>query len=125
MNTTTTTAPAGILTEQSSMDIFTTSSALELMWSKSYKHMTPEEIEWFADGASEQVSNDVRTLSFVVDSTACMVSYDTEAGNFKSGGDVSNLLFNLHNQLNTIAGLASIAGEANYLARMAGKGGKP
>lgn len=115
-------ALASVQPEQPRMTIFTNVSAMTLMWEKSYKHMTAKEMEWFADGAAEQVNRDVRALSAMMEKTACMVSSD-ETGVFQTAEGVSSLLFSLHNQLDAIAGMAEVSEQANWLARRALKGG--
>ena len=107
------------------MGVFTTASAMALMWEKSCKQMTAKEIEWFADGAIEQVGMNIRALAAVVEGTACLVSSDRTSGGLQGTDSTSSLLFNLHNQLDAITGLVSIAEDAGYLARLAVKGGKP
>lgn len=116
------TTAASVTPEQPSKKIFTTASAIGLMWEKSYKQMTAKEMEWLADGAAEQVVNDARALSAVVDDIACLVAADEGMGAFQTAKSTSTLLFNLHNQLETIAGLADISEQANWFARQAMKG---
>ena len=115
---------ASVTPEQPSIKIFTTSSAIELMWEKSHKQMTAKEMEWFADGAAEKVNGDIRALSSLVEGLACMVSSDETSGAFQSAEGTSNLLFNLHHQLDAIAGMAEVSEQANWLAREAVKGRK-
>ena len=115
-------APGSVQPELLHKPVFSTASAMALMWEKSYKQMTAKEMEWFADGAAEQVNNDVRALSATLEGLACLVSSDEESGSFQSARSTSTLLFNLHNQLNVIAGLADVSEQANWLARRALKG---
>ena len=110
--------------EQPSMRAFTTASALALLWQKASDTMTAPELEWFADGAAEQVGRDARTLADVLEGTACLVSNDEGTGSFQDADSTSKLLFNLQNQLNTIAGLADIAADAGFMVRKALKGGQ-
>ena len=107
------------------MPVFSTASALAVLWQKANGSMTPHELEWMADGAAQQVSHDARTLAAVVEGTACLVSSDEgNTGAFADSDSTSTLLFNLHSQLSTLAGLAEISAQANSLARPALKGGK-
>lgn len=105
------------------MPVFTTAGAMLLLWEKASASMTPQEVEWMADGAGEQVGCEARTLAATVEGLASLVSTDEHAGAFRDPGELSSLLFNLHNQLNTIAGLSELADEANYRVRLALKGG--
>ncbi|MDB5745094.1 MAG: hypothetical protein JWR68_3409 [Polaromonas sp.] len=106
-------------------EVFTSASVMELLWKKSRKRLSPNEMEWFADGAIELIGAHTRALAEVVDNTAYMVSNDKRSGSFQDSVSTSQLLFNLQNQLSTIAGLAHIAEEANYSVRKALKeGGK-
>lgn len=116
-------ALASVQPEQPRMTIFTTASAMALMWEMAHKQMSAQEMEWFADGAAEQVGNDVRALSAVVEDTACLLASDEVSGAFQTAKSTSTLLFNLHNQLDAIAGLAEISEQANWFARRALKGG--
>ena len=109
---------------QPMMRVFTTASALALLWQKASDTMSPPELEWFADGAAEQVGRDARTLADVLEGTACLVANDEETGSFRDADSTSTLLFNLQNQLNTIAGLADIAADAGFMVRKALKGGQ-
>lgn len=119
------TTPASVQPEQSRMGVFTTVSALTLIWEKAHKHLTAQEMEWFADGAAEKVNGDIRALSTVLEETACIVASDEDSGYFQSAQSTSNLLFHLHNQLDAIAGMAEVSEQANWFARRALKGGKP
>ena len=117
-------APASPQPAQPIKRVFTTASALALLWQKASDTMSPPELEWFADGAAEQVGRDARTLADVLEGTACLVANDEETGSFRDADSTSTLLFNLQNQLNTIAGLADIAADASYRVRLALKGGQ-
>lgn len=126
-------APAGIVApaqpttspkpEQHRLPIFTTSAALLMLWEKACDKMTPQEVLWMADGAGEQVGCEARALAATLEGLASLVSTDENAGSFRSPGELSSLLFNLHNQINTIAGLSELADGANYKVRLALKGG--
>lgn len=109
--------------EQPMMRVFTTASALALLWQKASDTMSPPELEWFADGAAEQVGREARTLADVLESTACLVAGDECAGSFQDTDSTSKLLFSLQNQLNTIAGMADIAADAGFMVRKAMKRG--
>lgn len=114
---------ASVQPEPRQMPTFSARSAMVLMWDKSCKQMSAQEMEWFADGAAEQVGDDARALSAVVEDIACLVSADEDSGAFQTAKSTSTLLFNLHNQLEAIAGLAEISEQANWFARRAVKGG--
>lgn len=118
------TTTASVTPEQPGIGVFTAVSAMTLMFEKSYKHLTAKELEWLADGASEKINGDTRALSAMVEGLACMVSSDETSGAFESAGSTSNLLFNLHNQLDAIAGMAEVSERANWHAREAVKGRK-
>ena len=114
-----TTDAASVPPEQPRMKPFATASAMALLWKKSNWQMSAHELEWFANGAVEQVSTEAHALSAVLESTACLSLNDNDTGSFQDSGSTSSLLFNLHNQLSIIAGLADIASEAGVLARKA------
>jgi len=121
-NTTKATADAATVPhEQPRINAFTTASAMALLWKKTSGQMDLNELEWFADGAAEQVGTESHALSDVLESTACMLRNDETTGSFPDSYSTSSLLFNLHNQLSIIAGLADIASEASFLARQARK----
>jgi hypothetical protein len=124
MNATTKTAQAvsSINTpEQPIKKTFTVASALALLWEKASETLTQPELEWFAVGATEQISSRTHALSAVLENTACLVSSDKSSGGFQDTASTSELLFNLHNQLDAIAGLADIADVAGDMARWAAK----
>lgn len=106
------------------MGVFSTSEAMAVLWNRAQSKLKPHELEWFAKGATQQINLDTGVLAEVLMELGSMVASDTEAGSFKSGDSVSNLLFNLSSQLSTLNGLAEIAGDANYSMCMALKGGK-
>jgi len=125
--TTTTQAQAvrGLCTpEQHRMPVFSTSGAMSMLWQKAAGKMNLQELEWLADGAAEQVRSEADSLSDVLMNTGCLVqSDDGGAGSFMDPDSASSLIFNIRNQLCTIAGLADIAADAGYRARLALKGG--
>lgn len=124
MSTTIKTAPGATQPAQPLMTVFTTASVLAMMWKKSGDEMHLHELEWIATGAAAQVGCEARALAAVLESTACLVSSDETSGAFQDSSTTSNLLFNLHNQLSTIAGLADIAADASDRVIYALKGGK-
>lgn len=102
------------------MGVFTTAEALTVLWNRA--KLQPHELEWFASGAAQQVILDTDTLSEVLMGLGSMIATDTEAGSFKSGDSVSDLMFNLSSQLSTLNGLAGIAADASYRVRQSLKG---
>lgn len=116
-------APASVQPKQEAqMPVFSASTGLSLFWQKASGQMNPEEMEWVADGAAQQVGMNLRALACMVEGTACLVSSDTSSGSFQDACSTSTLLFNLHNQLDFLAGLAAIADDANCRVRLALKG---
>ena len=122
-NTTTTQAsipPA----QEARMPAFSTSGAMSMLWQKASGKMNLQELEWLADGAAQQVRSEADSLACVMMNTGCLVQADDgNTGSFMDTDSTANLFFNLHNQLNTLAGLADIAADAGYRARLALKGG--
>lgn len=104
------------------MSVFSTSGAMYLLWQKAEKKLLPDELEWLATGAAQQVGLETNALADVLMGLGSMVASDTEAGSFQSGDSVSNLLFNLSNQVSTINALSKIAEDAGYNVRQALKG---
>ena len=103
--------------------VFKTSRAMATLWEIASDHLSLRQLEWFANGASEQVGNDLRALSRVLEGTGCLVASDTDSGSFQNTESTADLLFNLHNHLDAIAGLADIASNAGAQARDALKAG--
>lgn len=105
------------------MPAFSTSGAMSLMWQRSASKMNLQELEWLADGAARQIQSEADSLADVLMNTGSLVqSDDGQAGAFMSTDSAASLIFNIHNQLCTIAGLADIAADAGYRARMVLKG---
>jgi hypothetical protein len=104
------------------MPVFSTAGAMSLLWKKAAPELKLHELEWFADGAAEQINLDTNSLAATLRGLGCMVASDEESGSFRSANDVSDLLLNLSNQVSTLNGLASIAADASYLARLALRG---
>lgn len=129
MNATTTitaapATPASVQPKSHQMPAFSTSSAMSVLWQKASGQMNLQELEWLADGAARQVRTEADSLATVMMNTGCLVQADDgNVGSFLSTDSAADLFFNLHNQLNTIAGLANIAEDASYRVRFALKGG--
>lgn len=104
------------------MGVFSTSEAMAVLWKRAESKLKPHELEWFANGAAQQINLETGVLADVLMGLGSMVANDTEAGSLQSGDGVSNLLFNLSSQLSTLNGLANIAADASYLVRLALKG---
>jgi hypothetical protein len=106
------------------MPVFSTAAGLSMLWQKASGQMNLQELEWLADGAARQVRTEADSLATVMMNTGCLVQADDgNVGSFLSTDSAADLFFNLHNQLNTIAGLANIAEDASYRVRFALKGG--
>jgi len=101
------------------MPVFTTSAAMTLLWRKAALKLQTDELEWFADGAGNEVNTQTHSMADFLMALGRMVGSDTESGSFQDADDVSNLLYSLSHQLSTLNGLANIAVDANYLVRMA------
>ena len=54
--------------------VFKTSRAMATLWEIASDHLSLRQLEWFANGASEQVGNDLRALSRVLEGTGCLVA---------------------------------------------------
>lgn len=105
------------------MRAFTTESALALLWKKASRELHLHELEWFADGAAEQVGRDAGNLADVLESVGCLVAGDEHSGSFQDQHSTSRLLFNLKTQIEALAGLADIASDAGSMVRSALKDG--
>lgn len=106
------------------MPVFSTSGAMSMLWQKAAGKMNLQELEWLADGAAHQVRSEADSLADVLMNTGCLVqSDDGVVGSFTSTDSAASLIFSIRNQLDTIAGLADIAADANYRVRLALKGG--
>ena len=106
-------------TTATKMGVFTTAGAMGLLWQKAERELHTHELKWLANGASEHVSLETSMLADVLMRLGGMVSSDTEAGSFGTQKSVSNLLFNISNQVSAINGLAQIADFAGYRLRQA------
>ena len=104
------------------MGVFSKAGAMSLLWQKAERELHTHELEWFANGAAEQVVIETNALAKVLMGLGSLVAVDTEAGNFNCGSSVSSLLFNLSSQVDAINGLAQIADFAGYRVRQALKG---
>jgi hypothetical protein len=104
------------------MPTFSAATAMQLLWDKAARELHPHEMEWFASGASRQIQEDARQLKEVTEGLAALVASDTDVGSFTDKDGVSTLLFHVSSQLSTMQGLAEIAHEAQYRARVAAKG---
>ena len=98
--------------------VFGPGEALQLLWCKSYRCMSAQELRWFADGAASFVREFSRQMERVLIDVACLVAVDGSsetpgAGNLQNHGDVSNLLFSVANQLSLLRGMAEIGDEAS------------
>lgn len=104
------------------MPVFSTATAMLELWDKACSRLSPDELEWFADGAARQVCSESRALSAVLERAGCLVSNgDSGADLFLDDGG-ADLFFTLHNQMSAIHGLAEIAVEAGQRMRQL-KGG--
>ena len=101
------------------MPVFTTAGAMSLMWQKTVGKLHTHELAWFADGAAQRLSQETNALADMLNKLGSMVSCDDESGSFRSTDGLANLLLNLSNQVDTLNGLADIAADASYRARMA------
>ena len=104
------------------MPTFSAASAMQLLWDKAARELHPHEMEWFANGASRQIQEDARQLKEVTEGLGALIADDTDVGSFTDTDSVSTLLFHISSQLATMQGLAAIAHEAQYRARLAAKG---
>ena len=105
------------------LPVFSTATAILELWEKACSKLSPDELEWFADGAARQVCNESRALAAVLERAGSLVSNgDSGADLFLEDG-CSELFFTLHNQMTTINGLAEIAVEASQRMRQQLKGG--
>ena len=106
--------------DKSNMPVFNTARAMSLLWQKSASELKAHELEWLAKGAVQQISDTTHSLSDVLMDIGCLVlSDDGATGSFQEASSVSNLMFSLSHQLSTLNGLASIAIDAAYMARLA------
>ncbi len=97
--------------------IFGPATALALLWEKASPSMDDRTLQWFADGAGDQVATQTWHLSEVLNSLACLVSQDDTVGSFQSADSTGALLFSLGHQVDVLRGMAEIAAEANFKIR--------
>lgn len=102
------------------MPTFSNSGAMSLLWEKASSKLHAHELEWFAKGAVDQIKSDTDALSDVLMDLGCVISSeDGGSGSFADASSVSNLMFNLSTQISNLRGLAEIAVNAAYMARLA------
>lgn len=102
------------------MPMFSTSSALSMLFQKAGPELHTHELEWLAKGALAQVRADTNALAEVLmDIGALIGNDDGDTGAFMTPDGTSNLMFSLSSQVSTIYGLASIANDAACMARLA------
>nr|WP_315203992.1 hypothetical protein [uncultured Albidiferax sp.] len=99
------------------LGIFGPASALALLWEKASPAMDTRTLQWFADGAGNQVATQTMHLSGWLGSLACLVSQDHTVGSFQSAESTGGLLFSLAHQVDGLHGMAEIAADANYRLR--------
>ena len=99
--------------EPRSNAVFKISRAIATLWEIASNHLSLRELEWFASGAAGQVGIDVRALSCAIESTAGLMASDKQSGSLQDTQSTAELLFNIQNQLEAIAGLAGIADNAS------------
>lgn len=95
---------------ESTLEVGTISNCMYKLWEASADNLTREQLAWFA-GLAETVEAQARYLADLTEGLGCIVA-DDETGSFQSGRSLSTLLFNINNQLETIAGLIQISGSA-------------
>lgn len=100
-----------------SLPAFSPRSLLQLLWERAYKHLTPQELRWMAEGAPEFNCYYAMQLECVLEGVGCLVSSDGggTAGTLQSDRDVPDLLFSQATQLGLIAGMSRIGGDAASL----------
>lgn len=96
------------------LPVFTAETALSALWNRACVGMPQHERKWFAAGAANEVSRQTRQLSTVVEGIGCLVCADKNSGTFQDADSLTDLLFQISNQLSSIAGLASIAELAQF-----------
>ena len=89
-----------------------------LLLEKAEPNLTIEQLNWLANGANEIAFIELDNLHHVVESTACLVATDKEAGNFTDNDSVSILLHSIANQLDTIRALAETAKDAETYCQL-------
>lgn len=100
---------------------FDPAKALQVLWSKSGRNLTPSELQWFSEGAATFVTEFSSQLEDVLIDVACLVAADgsnkghLHAGNLQNHGDVANLLYSVANQVNLLTGMVEIGSEATHL----------
>jgi hypothetical protein len=107
-------------TTKPTLPIFSTATALNLLWRKAAPELHVHELEWVAGGALSQVASDSLALSQVLSELGCLVLADAGAtGSFTDADSTSTLMFNLSSQLSALGGMADIAADATDRVRLA------
>lgn len=100
-----------------SLPAFSPRSLLQVLWERAYKHLTPQELRWMAEGAPEFTCYYAMQLECVLEGVGCLVSSDGSgiAGTLQSHHDVPDLLFAQATQLGLIGSVSRIGGDAASL----------
>ena len=101
------------------MGVFSTAGAMSLLWQKAVRELHTHELEWFANGAAEQVVIETNSLADVLMRLGSLISCDSVSGSFGTKDGVANLVWNISNQVSAINGLAQIADSAGDRVRQA------
>lgn len=87
-------------------------NALNNLWEKASENLSKEELGWFA-GLSSYATMEAKNLSGIVTSIGCLINADAdETGTFQDKFGISELLFSVSHQIDTIQGLVSISSDA-------------
>lgn len=87
-------------------------NCLYRLWEASADRLTDDDLRWFKsliDHAEFQAVN----LSSVIEGVGCMVA-DDDTGSFSSNSRISDLLFSINSQLETITGLIHVSSAAAH-----------
>lgn len=82
------------------------------LWEKSKSRLDENELQWFANSV-DMVSGELENLSQNLTQMACLVGSDRDTGSFQSKQSVSNLLFSLAHQLDTLQAVLKVSEMAN------------
>ena len=102
--------------EQSNLGLKTVSNGFFALWEKSVNSLTKEELEWFAQ-FTDEAELAGKNLSGVLNGLGCLIGSDDNTGSFQDQGAVSELLFNLSHQIDTINGMIQIGSSAEHRLR--------
>lgn len=102
-------------TEQAQSDmklgVLSVSTGIAHLWEKNAHRLSVQELEWFVN-FTDQAETETNNLAKMILNLACLIGADEHTGSFQNSRPLSDLLFNLSHQIDTINGMIHIGSRA-------------